>query len=108
MKINITKKNVIVASVGFLAGIIITTSGFLIFRGCTKKQHERTSPPSFSQSQTDNRKEINGENNQSSYKSNSNQNKQSPKNKSNGNKETKDKTSKPENGGSTADNSNNS
>ena len=108
MKINITKKNVIVAAVGFLAGVIVTTSGFLIFRGCTGKQHKRIGQPSFSQSQTYNQKENGGENNRDGSESNSKKNKQPKKNKTDGNKETKDNTLESKSDVTIADNSNNS
>ena len=90
MKVNITKKNIIVAVTGFLAGVIITTSGFLIFRCAAHGDHKRIAPPSYSQS-----REIKDGNSTG----------QSKKNNNDGDKNSKSQTSKTESGASTAENS---
>ena len=107
MKINITKKNVITAIIGFLAGIIITTSVFLIISGFTHRQHRLAAPPSFSQSQNYVRQGTNGENSQKIPESNSNQNGQYKKDRSDSDKEGNSKSLRPEAGRNTAENGNN-
>lgn len=102
MKLNITKKNIIVAAVGFLAGVIIATSGFLIFRGCTHKEHKRIVSHSYSQSQNFDAKETKSKTKQSGSENNSNSAKQSKKNKSD-----KSSASTPESSESTTGDSSN-
>ena len=86
MQVNITKKNLIVLALGFLAGAIVATTGFLIFAKGADAKHKHT-PPSFSQSQDYGMRGIGGESNELPD-NNSNSKKGTKENKNSKNQET--------------------
>ena len=90
MRVIITKKDVIVAAVCFLAGVIITTSGFLIFKVCAHNRQKRITPTYYSSSQNFDRHRM----------KDGNSNKQSKKNTGDSSKR---QTSKSEGASATAD-----
>ena len=67
MLINITKKFVMVFTIGVLIGAMIVTAGFLVFAKSQKQSSHRSTPPSFSQSENSGMPGMNDGNRQGNF-----------------------------------------